>query len=164
MSIGKTSLFLNKPRKQLMNNCFLLALGFVTLLGAVGHGQGRGTARDLAQAEAKWMALRPAQYEFTLEVFCFCGPDIRRPVTFRVALGHAAPRGQLNQTARQFFEKYKTVDRLFSFLHAMWEQNPAKVAVKYDRKLGYPKSMAIDYNAQTKDDEFYLKVIHFKPR
>jgi hypothetical protein len=115
----------------------------------------------LAGAEATWDAKKPAAYEFTIEVRCFCRLS-RKPPSFRVADGQSVPIRELDAEVLTTYQSYDSIDKLFTVLRRIATMGPHKMAVKYDGELGYPVSADIDLKQRVKDDELMFRVSGFK--
>jgi hypothetical protein len=115
----------------------------------------------LTKAEAMWEEHKPASYEFTIEVRCFCRLS-RRPPSFRVTDGRPVPIRAIDAGAQRTYESYNTIEKLFGVLRRTAPMGPHKMAVKYNQALGYPVSADIDVKERTKDDELFFRVRGFK--
>jgi hypothetical protein len=115
----------------------------------------------LTKAEATWEEHKPASYEFTIEVRCFCRLS-RRPPSFRVTDGQPVPIRAIDAGAQGTYESYNTIEKLFDALRRIATMGPHRMAVKYDPALGYPVSADIDVKERVKDDELLFRVRGFK--
>lgn len=62
----------------------------------------------------------------------------------------------------ELFEKYDTVEKIFSLIEAAEKRSPDKFEVEYEPKLGYPKKVNLDYSFSGSDDEFSFRVSQFE--
>ena len=115
----------------------------------------------LQKAEATWARSKPKTYQFTVEVRCFC-PVAARPVSFRVSGEKSELLDSLDDLTWNTYESYGSIDKLFVALDRVAAAKPFKMAVNYDRVLGYPIQADLDPREDTKDDELYLRVTAFK--
>ena len=142
-----------------------LVLAFVAT--AAARGQNLEIEKALVTAEGMWAAKRPAAYEFTIQVSCFC-PLPKPPPTFSVRNGVATlltkpddPR--LSNSSYSFYARFNTMEKLFTTLRDHLRQQPTSMVVRYDPQLGYPVSAEIDVNKMVFDDELSFRVSNFKP-
>jgi hypothetical protein len=138
------------------------SLSLLTVLAAalVACGDATGPADDLARNRALWQAEGSADYEFGFQRLCYCPEEAVRPVQIRVtadavvsvidALGQ--PVDSLD-VARYFTI---TIDSLFGVVEHAIAVDAHRLTVRYDPELGYPESIAIDYDAATVDEEMLL--------
>jgi hypothetical protein len=142
------------------------ALVILLAVGAVAGAcdQSQGLAKALTAAEATWAANEPAAYEFTVQVICFC-PIPQPPPTFAVRDGMATLITTPPQSGfpYSFYDRYNTIDKLFTVLRDYMRQKPARMIVRYDPQLGYPVSAEIDVRQTgVVDDELWFGVTDFK--
>ena len=145
----------------------MLLILFVSawLAGGVPAG-GQATPAEvemaLKKAEALWAAKKPATYEFTVALGCFCALP-PSPPAFRVTNGVAMPVGTLADEHRRTLSNLDTVDKQFNRLREVLARKPYKIAVQFDTQWGYPVSADIDMVQHIADDEWTLRVTNFKP-
>jgi hypothetical protein len=140
--------------------CAMLGLCLASQMTPI---EAQGSLRDeLASAEAKWQANKPASYEFTIEVRCFCALAATPP-TFRVLNGVPSPLGRLEARERWTYGYYDTIDELFAVLQRTISRGAFKAVVQYDKDFGYPMSADLDPVQYTADDELFFRVTAFKP-
>lgn len=116
---------------------------------------------DLAAAEARWSANKPAAYEFAIEVRCFCGAD-GKPRRFRVADGRAVPLQELHQGEQRVYGAYDTVEKVFALVRSSIEQQADNIDVRYDTALGYPAVVGLDRIRRAIDDELAVRIVDFR--
>jgi hypothetical protein len=134
----------------------------VGLLATSPFPQGNDPAAALTKAEATWRARKPAAYEFTIEIRCFC-PVALRPLSFRVIGDESTLLDKLDADVRQMYERYNTVDKVLAVLRRWAAMDPFKMRVEYDSTLGYPLRADLDHKKFTKDDELFFRVTQFRP-
>ena len=136
---------------------------FVTaaLLGLPLPTSADSPAQELAHAEATWKAHKPSAYEFTVDVQCYC-PLADAAPTFRVRNGAAAPVRPLDARVRRTYDDFSTVEKLFAVLRRHLARSPFKVAIQYDKTLGYPVSAEIDGRQDVTDDGLSFHVTGFR--
>jgi hypothetical protein len=117
---------------------------------------------DLAKAQASWQARRPAAYEFTIEVRCFCPGIAKVPPSFRVVGSESSPVGELEAPSQRFYQSYNTIEKVFAAIERSLAHGQYKSTVQYDDKLGFPVVADLDPRRETADDELHLRVINFR--
>ena len=161
----------NKSGKKLN---WLLPVLLVVIVGAVVgilalSGAFSPTTSNTAQPEtpqALWESQDIDSYHYTLQVGCFCPPEVREPVIIEVVNGEVASiTYAVDGTAAnpEFFEQYNTVDKLFTVINDAEAQDPARSEITYDETYGVPLSVTIDLSEQIADEEIYLTVSDFEP-
>ena len=119
-----------------------------------------GPAGDLARARERWLAQGLEEYEFVFQRACYCPLEAIGPVQIRIAAGAVTsvidtlgqPVDSLD-VARYFTI---TIDSLFGVVSHAIAVDAHRLVVRYHPELGYPESIAIDYDAATVDEEIGL--------
>jgi len=104
---------------------------------------GTGQLSELQQRRAAWLLRAIDDYRFQLQISCFCGAEITRPVTIEVRGGAIAKVEDL-ETGRAVpaLSAYPTVTKLFDA--AIDERSRGgSVSVAYDRTLGIPVRLEV---------------------
>lgn len=112
--------------------------------------------RSLDEAIARWAAVGPASYTYTLERLCFCGEEARGPVRLIVAQGSVIDRVYVDGGARvgdQLANLFPDVPGLFAVIADAIARNPAELNVTYDPTTGVPVDIWIDYVVNIADEE-----------
>ncbi|MFO7679606.1 MAG: DUF6174 domain-containing protein [Chloroflexota bacterium] len=114
---------------------------------------------------AVWAAQGIDDYQYTVQVSCFCLVDATRPVIVEVKNGQAvsltyADDGTAADPA--LFEQYNSIDKIFAIISEAEAQEPARLDVAYDETTGVPQSIAIDISEQMADEELYLEISGFE--
>src|SRR5512140_140803 len=102
---------------------------------------------DLARARQRWELARPAAYDFTLRISCFCGGEITRAVVIAVRDDSVESRSYADTgeaVSAQWNASFPTIDGLFDLVAAANARHPASLVAAYDTSLGYPTSIYID--------------------
>ena len=118
-------------------------------------------AKALAAAEALWQSKKPASYEMTVTVMCFCRLA-KTPPTFRVVDDKPRTTAELLEST-ETYARYNTVPKLFYEIRKFLEQKPVKLDVKYDPAYGVPLSIDLDMRTDMADDELKVTITDFKP-
>jgi uncharacterized protein DUF6174 len=123
---------------------------------AVGAADDRASQRRaLNKNRTLWAQQHVRDYRFRLRVRCFC-PEARRAVIVTVRDGR--PRG-----AGGFQKRLDTVPELFSAIRrALDDSRAGEVAVRYDRRRGFPRTASIDRIRNAIDDEIGWTADHFR--
>ena len=116
----------------------------------------------LAKAQASWQARKPAAYEFTIEVRCFCSGIAKVPPSFRVLGGEPSPVGELDAPSQRFYQSYNTIEKVFAAIERSLSHGQYQSSVQYDDKLGFPVVADLDPVRTVADDELYLRVTNFR--
>lgn len=143
-----------RPRSRSLLTAALLGLA---ALGCGGDltSPPTGLARDFVEARAKWRAQGLTDYDYTLQVLCFCG-DVR-PMRIAVRGGVVAsvtPVGEVVPLPAQQAQWYPPVEGLFDLVAAAIAQPAASLQAEFDALLGFPRRFDVDYRAEVADDEF----------
>ncbi len=114
---------------------------------------------------AVWADQGMDDYQYTVQVGCFCIVEATRPVVVEVRDGQAvsftyADDGTAADPA--LFERYDSIDKIFAIINEAEAQEPARLDVTYDEATGVPQSIAIDISEQMADEELYLEISGFE--
>jgi hypothetical protein len=110
---------------------------------------------------ARWEALAPANYEMVVERhYCECLPEWLVPVrvTVRDDEIESVVHALTGEPVVPGIYHAMTVNELFGVIDQARATGAHRIAVDYDRVLGYPRSIAIDYSREAVDDELSLTV------
>ena len=121
-------------------------------------------SEELATARTRWAQRAPASYSITLRRGCECLPETIGPATVTVSNGAINVNYTVTGASvpKPYVNAFPDVEGLFDLIEAAQKNNYAKVDVEYDAELGYPKTISVDINKQTIDDEFGIYVQDFK--
>ncbi len=148
----------------IMRHLFVL-LG-LALLSACGTPTGPGDqAEFLSRNMALWARRGPASYQYILSRSCKCLPEVTQPVTIVVRNLVVAERHYLTGAPvdPQYDAIFSSVPGLFDLIQQALDANAPGIAVRYNRQLGYPESIQIDWVAGTADDEVSYRISDFDP-
>ena len=142
----------------------LVASTTCVLLGACTEPHFTPAVLQLEAAQQRWQATTHPDYDLTVQRSCFCVMEVVRPV--RVAVRNGSPTGLVyadSGTAvdTALFAHYRSVDRMFAFLHDVIASKPDSIAVAFDPVWGYPTQVTVDPNFTTVDEEFAFQVSGF---
>lgn len=121
-------------------------------------------SEKLAGARARWAQRAPASYSITMRRGCECLPETVGPATVTVSNGAISVHYTATGAAvpKVYVGVFPDVEGLFDLIESAQKNNYDEVDVEYDQELGYPKTISIDINKQTIDDEFGIYVQEFK--
>jgi hypothetical protein len=111
-------------------------------------------ARDLKQAREKWLDRDINRYRMTGHRSCFCAGPLKATITVR-------NRKAVKISDRPWYGP-RTVPGAFRLVGQAIKRKVAVLDVKYDRRLGFPKKVWIDYIAMAVDDEFGFRITNFR--
>jgi Family of unknown function (DUF6174) len=104
---------------------------------------GSGQLSELQEHRAAWMSRGIDDYQFQLQISCFCGGDITRPVVIEVRGGAIAKvRDVETGNAVANVSAYATITKLFDAAIAERSRG-GNVSVAYDRALGIPVRLEV---------------------
>ncbi|MCX8103912.1 MAG: DUF6174 domain-containing protein [Candidatus Bipolaricaulota bacterium] len=118
----------------------------------------------LAQHQKRWEARHITHYRYTLQILCFCVPEIRQPVVIEVRNGLTVSITAVESGAAvdlEHFKRLDTIEELFELIEAAIIGKAAQVDVTYDPTFGYPRRISIDHLKDAIDDEVEYRVTDF---
>ncbi len=122
---------------------------------------------EVAAARARWTAGRPASYQFSLVVGCFCPTEVTRKVVIVVNGTTVVSRNYADDgtpVAAQFASSFPSIDGLFDIVVDARNRRAAQSDATFDGTLGYPIQISLDYELRAADDELYFTLSDFLPR
>jgi len=104
---------------------------------------------------AKWSAQRLDTYTFDFYRSCGeCLPEWVVPVRITVMNGEVTSVIQIATGDTVPSPAFRlTIDSLFAQVAKTLERDPYRLTITYDRRLGYPLTVSVDYDRQMVDDE-----------
>lgn len=121
-------------------------------------------SQDFVQNRLLWESRNIARYEYTLQISCFCVPELIRPVIIEVLNGEPVAVTDLNSgeaVTTNLFEGFDTLERLFDLVFAAMTQPVNQLIVEYDSFFGFPILIFIDESQQVADDQRTVTVSDF---
>jgi hypothetical protein len=110
-----------------------------------------------------WDKANISNYRYTFSNGCFCIGEARGPVVIEVRNGQTTSITLDGKPANpQYFEKYKTIPKLFNVIQDAINRKAYSLNVQYNSQFGYPTQISIDYNSQIADEEIYLTIENFQ--
>jgi hypothetical protein len=118
-------------------------LGSTQVSVSVDTTSGSGLLVELKERRAAWVAHGIDDYRMQLQISCFCGGDITRPVLVEVRRGVVSKVWDL-ETGRtpENIARYPTITALFDAAIAE-RSGGGHVSVSYDRTIGFPVRLEI---------------------
>jgi uncharacterized protein DUF6174 len=153
--------------RKLLLLVLTLVLSACTTLARAGEPKS-----EVEQARDKWQAADISHYQVNVDVSCFCAFRDEMPLIVEVKDGEvislkSATGKELNSTNLQYYERYLTIDKLFSEIEKGFKSEGSedaadKIEVQYDETYGFPTTINIDFVEQAIDDELYITVSDFQ--
>src|SRR3990172_6788707 len=126
-----------------------------------------GNQTEIEGNQEKWRDANISHYRFNLSIGCFCVFSQDMPLVIEVMDGKVVSMeyqsgNAIDATSREFFDKFKKIDGIFSELEADLAGAADEVTAAYDPTYGFPVDVTIDYVKEAIDDELYLTVSGFE--
>ena len=119
---------------------------------------------ELSDARRRWTDKGPSVYSIDLFRSCECTPEMSGPVVVNVQNGTVQSRFYRagGTVPPNLAPAFPGVEGLFDLIADARQRNAHRVEVRYDRELGYPAWLVIDYDRAVADDEFTYSVMAFR--
>lgn len=121
---------------------------------------------DFEVAKSKWQAKKIYNYKITERIGCFCGGILQWELEVvggeKYNVIYDEPEFDIGETYVDVLAKAKTIDDVFDFIESIDKSKVAVFIVEYDEEYGFPKSIYIDPNENTYDDERGYAFYDFK--
>ena len=122
---------------------------------------------EIERNKEEWRDANISHYRFNLNISCFCVFSQEMPLIIEVMDGEVVSMeyqkgNEIDTTNRELFERYATVDRIFSELEADLAGAADEVTVTYDVTYGFPTQATINFAKEATDDELYLTISDFE--
>ena len=148
-----------------MKKLILIVMAFI--LAACASANALGSQSEIEQNHEKWQKAGISHYRYHLSISCFCVFTQDMPLILEVQDGKVVSMEyqngkQIDPSLTELFEKYATIDRVFTELEAGLNGAADEVIVKYDPTYGFPTEVTIDVEKQATDDELYLTLSDFE--
>lgn len=126
-----------------------------------------GSQTEIERNKEKWQDANVSHYRYNLFVGCFCVFSQDMPLVIEVKDGEVVSmeyqnRNEIDASSRELFEKYATIDHIFSELEKDINGEADEVIVTYDPTYGFPAEINIDFIKDAIDDELALTVSNFE--
>lgn len=111
------------------------------------------TQDELDANRSLWISADADDYNYFLQLECFCDPAATRPGVVEVRSG-AITNVTDAETGQQLDPKfYRTVDGLFDVLQDALDASAIDIQAEFDATLGVPFDISIDFSEVFADDE-----------
>ncbi len=131
-------------------------VGLVVLGGCGGTSPLGLTNSALENQRARWLSAGIVDYQFEYRQRCECVPALAEAALVEVR-GGVVTRVVYRDTGRAAAADaqalFPTIDELFERIDDAIRREAAMLTVSYDRALGYPTQISIDYDMRVADDE-----------
>ena len=126
-----------------------------------------GAAGDLENARQKWQEANVSHYRFNLNMVCFCAFAENMPLVVEVQDGQVTSMeyqngNEIDTTSLEFFQRYETIDKIFSELEKAAGGEADEVTVSFDDTYGFPEQIDIDFVKEAIDDELVMTISGFE--
>ncbi len=107
---------------------------------------------DISVEEKKWREQGIEDYEFTLQISCFCIREYTLPKRIVVEKNQVIsvdgiPYEEINDSS------FRTINGFFDYIRETRKRNPEEENITYDPKLGYPTYIYFDISYMIADEE-----------
>lgn len=148
-----------------MKKLFLLIMTLI--LAACSVANAAGNQSEIEQNKEKWQDANISHYRYHLSITCFCIFSQDMPLVIEVQDGEIVSMEyqsgkEIDPANLELFEKYATIDRMFTELEAGINGEADEVTATYDPALGFPTEVTIDFVKDATDDELYLSILNFE--
>lgn len=140
----------------------------LALAACTARGNALGNQSEFEQNKAKWENASISHYRYHLSITCFCIFSQDMPLVIEVRDGKVVSMefqngNPIDPESRKLFEKYATIDQIFSELEADLNGAADEVTIaSYDQTYGFPTEVTIDFVKEATDDELYLSLSSFE--
>ncbi len=126
-----------------------------------------GGRSEIRRNQQKWQDAGISHYRYNLFVGCFCAFSQDMPLVIEVKDGQIVSMeyqsgNEMDASSRQLFEKYATIDRIFSELQTNVIGKADEVNITYDPTYGFPTKVNVDFIKNAMDDELALTISDFE--
>ncbi len=145
---------------------FLLELAVLAGMAGACSDPASGQQRELDLNRDRWRSENITEYTYTLQITCFCPPEITQPVLVRVSedsILSVVDAASGEPVEGSLIGNFYTVDDLFDVVQDAIDGEAHQLSVTYDPHLGYPISIVIDYDELAVDEELALTASELKP-
>lgn len=143
-------------------HCIVRAIAVIATLSACNGFL--SPTEELSDARKRWAANGPAAYSIDIFRSCECTAEMSGPVVVNVQNGSVQSRAYRagGVVPPNMAPLFPGVEGLFDLIANAAKQKPHRLEVRYDRDLGYPAWITIDYDRAVADDEFTYSVMTFR--
>jgi hypothetical protein len=126
-----------------------------------------GVSGDIESARQQWEAAGISHYRFNLNMVCFCAFSENMPLVVEVQDGSVVSMeyqngNEIDPASLEFFQRYETIDKIFSELEKAAGGEADEVTVSFDDTYGFPEQIDIDVVKEAIDDELAMTISGFE--
>ncbi len=118
---------------------------------------------EVSQQEQKWKKQGITEYEFTLQISCFCVVDYKRPKSIVVKNNQIESVNGIAYADLEY-ETYMTFDDFFEYIKERQLENPVQENLEFDPTYGFPTYIYFDIKELIADEEIGYTITDFLPR
>jgi hypothetical protein len=123
--------------------------------------ENKSTSSLGAEAE-KWASYGFSNYDFTLQITCFCIVYYTQPKRIQVRDNKVisvagVPFEELNDSS------FRTIDGFFLYIEEQRKLNPVVEEIQYDDEYGFPSYIYFDISERIADEEIGYTLTDFVP-
>ena len=118
---------------------------------------------EVSQQEQKWKKQGITEYEFTLQISCFCVVDYTRPKSIVVKNNQIESVNGIAYADLEY-ETYMTFDDFFEYIKERQKENPVQENLEFDPTYGFPTYIYFDISEMIADEEIGYTITDFLPR
>lgn len=149
--------------RRLLAALALLPLAAACLIDPYGSRQSQ---RELNASRQRWESHQIDDYQYVVEIGCFCPPEVIQPAVVVVRDDTVASVTYVadSQPAPDWAaERFPTVDGLFDVIQQAINREAVELQVSYDRTYSYPRTISVDFRRNTADDETAYRARDLQP-
>lgn len=120
----------------------------------------RSTQEKLVDNKKKWneQNIRNYDYELSAEGYLMAfAPIVAVSIRDGKLVSIKTPDGK-PVTYLRIYERFSTVEKIFTFLDEVERRRPDRLHIAYDEKTGYPTHVDLDEKEGMSDDELTLRI------
>lgn len=119
------------------------------------------TTNDVSSNRLKWISTKAVNYEFTLQISCYCTDERRGPHLIKVSNDKIISVNNLPYDVTKT-GPLMTIDELIAYIKTSIDKNPYIKKVEYNSVLGYPEHVYFDFAKEIADEEVGFEITNFK--
>jgi hypothetical protein len=135
-------------------NAFIASsLLFMLIMAGIAACKRPSATDEKSLREQQWKRAGMHNYEYTLRINCFCGPETTGPHLIRIQADTIVSVNGTPYVAANSYVRLLKIPDLFLFIRESDARKPFRRSVKYDSVLGYPTSVYYDFDERIADEE-----------
>lgn len=117
---------------------------------------------NVLKQEDKWKKQKITDYEFTLQISCFCIVDYTLPKSIVVRNNQIQSVNGIAYEELEY-ETYMTIDEFFDYIKTKQAENPVVETLEFDPTYGFPTYIYYDISEMLADEEIGYTLTEFIP-